>query len=207
MCQKGRAWIELSRENLAHNVRELQRILPKHTAMMPAIKANAYGHGAALVGKALQDMGISDFCVATVQEGIELRLAGITGQILILGYTHPSQFDELAHYNLVQTVIDYPYAQVLNDYGKALPVHVGIDTGMRRLGERSDAIEKIRAIWSFPHLKITGVYSHLCVSTGQQRRSAPLPSCKSSGFGPWWMRSIKAAYPALKHISRAATEF
>ena len=82
MCQKGRAWIELSRENLAHNVRELQRILPKHTAMMPAIKANAYGHGAALVGKALQDMGISDFCVATVQEGIELRLAGITGQIL-----------------------------------------------------------------------------------------------------------------------------
>ncbi len=166
MCQKGRAWIELSRENLAHNVRELQRILPKHTAMMPAIKANAYGHGAALVGKALQDMGISDFCVATVQEGIELRLAGITGQILVLGYTHPSQFNELAHYNLVQTVIDYPYAQVLNDYGKALPVHVGIDTGMRRLGERSDAIEKIRAIWSFPHLKITGVYSHLCVSDG-----------------------------------------
>ena len=95
-----------------------------------------------------------------------MKLAGDIGRRDEDVYKRQSQFNELAHYNLVQTVIDYPYAQVLNDYGKALPVHVGIDTGMRRLGERSDAIEKIRPIWSFPHLRITGVYSHLCVSDG-----------------------------------------
>ena len=146
MCQTGRAWIELSRANLSHNVRELQGILPGHTKIMAVVKANAYGHGAVLIGKALQDLGISDFCVATVQEGIALRQSGITGQILVLGYTHPSLFAELSHYNLVQTVIDHTYAQILSAYGKTLSVHVGIDTGMRRLGERSDALDDILSI-------------------------------------------------------------
>ena len=166
MCQTGRAWIELSRANLSHNVRELQGILPGHTKIMAVVKANAYGHGAVLIGKALQDLGISDFCVATVQEGIALRQSGITGQILVLGYTHPSLFAELSHYNLVQTVIDHTYAQILSAYGKTLSVHVGIDTGMRRLGERSDALDDILSIWKLPHLKITGLFSHFCVSDG-----------------------------------------
>lgn len=166
MYQKGRAWIELNLDNLLHNVKQLQALLPAQCAMMPAIKANAYGHGAKLIGQALQRMGIRDFCVASVKEAVELREAGITGQILVLGYTSPRQFYELAEYQLTQTVIDYDYAALLNEYPKPIRVHVGIDTGMHRLGERSDNIEHILSIWEFKNLSITGVFSHLCASDG-----------------------------------------
>ncbi len=60
-CQKGRAWIELNMENLVHNVRQFQNLLPDCCALMPAIKANAYGHGAEPIGKALSKLGIQSF--------------------------------------------------------------------------------------------------------------------------------------------------
>ena len=164
MYQKGRAWIELNMELLSHNVAQFQKLLPQGCALMPAIKANAYGHGASLIGRALWHMGICDFCVASVSEAIELRKAGISGQILILGYTSPLQFADLANYRLTQTIVDFDYAKQLNDFGKQICVHVGIDTGMHRLGERSENIEAIFQIWKLKHITVTGVFSHLCVS-------------------------------------------
>ncbi len=166
MYQKGRAWIELNLENLAHNVKQFQSLLPAKCMLMPAIKANAYGHGAVIIGQALEEMGITDFCVASVSEAVELRNAGITGRILVLGYTSPRQFAELVRYRLTQTVIDFSYARQLHDFGAMLDVHVGIDTGMHRLGERSDRLDRILKIWEFKNLNITGVFSHLCVSDG-----------------------------------------
>ena len=166
MYQRGRAWIELNLSHLAHNIKQFQKILPEKCAIMPALKANAYGHGAVLMGRALENMGISDFCVASIGEAIELRNAGITGQILVLGYTSPYQFSELSRYRLTQTVIDLPYARQLNDFGEPLCVHVSIDTGMRRLGERSDDMEQICQIFALSNLRITGVFSHLCAADG-----------------------------------------
>ena len=166
MYQKGRAWIELNMNHLLHNVTALKALLPAQCAMMPAVKANAYGHGAALIGKALQKNGIRSFCVASVSEAIALRNAGITGEILVLGYTTPHQFTDLAAYSLTQTVVDYPYARELSSFGTPISVHVGIDTGMHRLGEPSENREAIRSMWSLKNLKITGVFSHLCASDG-----------------------------------------
>ena len=168
--QKGRAWIELNMENLAHNARQFQKLLPDCCTLMPAVKANAYGHGAKRVGKVLSEMGISDYCVASVTEAVKLRQSGIKGQILILGYTPPCQFHELAQYHLTQTVVDLPYARLLNDYGHPVCVHVGIDTGMHRLGVRSEELDHICAIWELEHLNITGVYSHLCASDGNSEK-------------------------------------
>lgn len=167
--QKGRAWIELNMENLAYNVRQFQKILPKRCSLMPAIKANAYGHGAVLIGQALSQLGIHDYCVASVCEAVELRKAQITGQILILGYTSPCQFPVLEEYELTQTVVDLDYAKELNEYGREIQVHVGIDTGMHRLGERSEDVERICEVWKLKNLRITGVYSHLCVSDGNSK--------------------------------------
>lgn len=164
MCQKGRAWIELNIDHLAYNISQFRKLLSPSCAIMPAVKANAYGHGAVIIAKALQNLGIKDFCVATAGEAIELRQAGISGQLLILGYTSQKQFPDLVNYDLTRTVIDCSYAKLLNDYGRAVPVHVGIDTGMHRLGERSDHLKDIFKIWEFGNLRITGVYSHLCVS-------------------------------------------
>lgn len=166
MYQKGRAWIELNMGNLKHNIEEFRRLLPFDCALMPAVKANAYGHGAALVAKALQEQGIQAFCVASVAEGVQLRLSGIKGEILVLGYTHPAEFNNLVAFNLIQTVVDGDYAKQLQNDGRRFTVHVGIDTGMHRLGVRWDHIEQIVKIFQMPNLKVTGLFSHLCVSDG-----------------------------------------
>lgn len=165
ILKKGRAWIEVDSKNLRQNVHALQSLLPPDCKLMPAVKANAYGHGAVLVSKELNNMGIQSFCVASVSEGIELRKNGICGEILVLGYTHPAQFPLLKKYGLTQTVVDYNYAQILNQYGKKLKVHIKIDTGMHRLGERCEEIEKIEEIFSMKNLVTEGIYTHLCADT------------------------------------------
>ncbi len=161
-----RAWIELNLKNLAWNVGQLQGLLPASCKLMPAVKANAYGHGAVEISRALQKLGISDFCVASVEEGAVLREAGITGQILVLGYTPVSKIDGLCRYDLTQTIVDLDYARELSALGRRVFVHVGVDTGMHRLGEDCGSIEKILRIFRLPNLNVTGVFSHLCASDG-----------------------------------------
>ncbi len=168
MRDEGRAWIELDRQALRWNVDALRKRLPENCQLMPAVKADAYGHGAMLIASELSSMGVQAFCVACAQEGAELRRQGIKGEILILGYTHPDQFPLLSRYHLTQTVVDFSNAELLDSYGKKrhrkIPVHVGIDTGMHRLGERSENIDRICEICFMKHLEVKGLYTHLCVS-------------------------------------------
>lgn len=183
MGTKDRAWVEVDIGSLAHNVAQLKAILPLQCAMMPAVKADAYGHGAVIITKALQELGITDFCVATADEAIALRKANIEGQILILGYTPPNRVSDLARYALTQTVVDADYAKMLNDCGVNLAVHIGVDTGMRRLGERSDNIDGICRMWELSHLNITGVYSHLCAADGNSQREREVTKKQIAAFG------------------------
>ena len=157
-----RAWIELDLNSLRKNITALKKLTPQGCKLMPAVKANAYGHGAVLISKELNRLGIKSFCVASVSEGIELRQNGIKGEILILGYTYPEQFSMLRKYRLTQAVIDCSYAQLLNTYGKKLKVHLKIDTGMHRLGERAEHLDEICHIFSYKNLVIEGVFTHLC---------------------------------------------
>ena len=174
--KKNRAWIELNRNHLLHNIKELQHLAGENCALMPALKADAYGHGDVLTARILQDTGISDYCTATVDEAVRLRRAGIRGQILILGYTHPDAFPELEQYSLTQTVIDADYAEELSGHmqkvsasSRDLSVHVAINTGMHRLGIPYEDMDSILRVCSLPGLQITGIFSHLCVSDGQSR--------------------------------------
>lgn len=162
--EQGRAWIELDRAALCHNVEILRTLLPPGCALMPAVKANAYGHGAAPIARELNHLGIDAFCVAMAEEGVELRENGITGEILVLGYTHPVLFPILARYDLTQTVLDASYAEVLNQAELTIKVHIAVDTGMHRLGEPAANIECICKLFCLKNLNITGMYTHLCVS-------------------------------------------
>ena len=165
---KYRAWIELDMEALKHNVETLRSLLPKDCELMPAVKAEAYGHGAVLIARELNRLGVKAFCVATVPEGIQLRRAGIKGDILVLSYTHPRQFDLLRRYHLIQTVVDYPYAEKMAQYGKELRVHIAVDTGMHRIGIPCDRMDEIAGIFEFKNLKVEGIFSHLCVSDSEE---------------------------------------
>ncbi len=159
---KSRAWIELNMDNLRHNVDVLKAVLPPDCELMPAVKANAYGHGAVLIAKELNAVGVKALCVASADEGAELRRHEIQGVILILGYTPPEQFYLLNCFDLTQTVVDYEYAKLINSYALPIRVHIGIDTGMHRLGERSENIERIREMFDMENLKIDGLFTHLC---------------------------------------------
>jgi len=157
-----RAWIALDMNNLRKNISALKELTPQGCELMPAVKANAYGHGAVLISKELNRLGVKSFCVASISEGIELRRNGVKGEILILGYTHPEQFPMLWKYRLTQAVIDCSYAQLLNSYGKKLKVHIKIDTGMHRLGERVEHLDEICHIFDYNNLVVEGVFTHLC---------------------------------------------
>ena len=163
-----RAWIELDSRALKHNVEFLKSRLPKSCRLMPAIKAEAYGHGAVLIGRELNRLGVDAFFVDGLEEGVLRRSAGIKGEILFLGYTHPSRFAMLNKYHLTQAAVDYAYALELNRFGKPIHVHVAVDTGMHRLGERSENIERISSIYGMKNLIVDGIFSHLCAADMMQ---------------------------------------
>ncbi|WP_229106730.1 alanine racemase, partial [Paenibacillus sp. 1001270B_150601_E10] len=163
-----RAWAEINLSHFKHNVNELKRRLPDDCRIMAVVKANAYGHGSVPVAKCLQSIGVNAYAVAEIGEGIALRKAGIRGEILILGYTSPWQFEDLSRYDLTQTVIHAEYALALNQYGKKMKVHVKIDTGMGRLGESADQVERILSMYRQPHLLVTGTYSHFSVPDSER---------------------------------------
>ncbi len=160
----SRARIELDTAALARNVEFLRSCLPKDCRLMPAVKAEAYGHGAVIIARLLNQLNVDAFCVACLSEGIALREAGIKGEILILGYTAPVDLPLLVRYELTQTVVDYPYAQMLEQSGLTLHVHVAIDTGMHRLGLRCENVEEILAVYQMEHLVIDGLFTHLSAS-------------------------------------------
>lgn len=142
----GRAWVELDRAALLHNADVLRSLLPPGCQLMPAVKANAYGHGAVWVAQELNRAGVNAFCVATVTEGIELREHGVSGEILVLGHTHPTQFPLLRRYDLTQTILDRAYAEALNASGEKVLTQVAIDTGMHRLGLPWDDQDQLTAV-------------------------------------------------------------
>lgn len=161
-----RAWIELNMSNLENNINEFKSIIPKTTEIMAVVKANAYGHGAIPISKFLNSIGITNFAVATLQEGIELRKSGITGNILILGYTDISEIEYVIKYNLIQTIIDFPYAQKINSLKlkNKVNVHLKINTGLNRIGENYNNIDNFIKMFNMSNLSILGCFSHLGVA-------------------------------------------
>lgn len=169
-------------DNLRKNIAALQNAAPKQCRLMPVVKANAYGHGAVLIAKELNRLGITSFCVATADEGKELRQGGIKGEILVLGYTPPQQFFMLPKYRLTQAVIDLSYARRLNSNGKKVRVHLKIDTGMRRLGIHAEKIDEICAVFKCSNLIIDGIFTHLCCADSKTAADVKFTAAQAEAF-------------------------
>lgn len=162
---QNRAWIEIDLNNLEHNIKEIKKIISTDTKIMAVVKANAYGHGMAIIAKKLEMMGITDFAVATLEEAIILRENEIMGNILILGYTNTQNMKAIIKYDLIQTVVDEEYAKelLMLPFGSNIKVHLKINTGMNRIGIDYRNINFIKYLYK-SSLNILGIYSHLCVS-------------------------------------------
>ena len=135
---------------LASNYRAIARSLPKSCALMPVVKADAYGHGARHVARRLAEEGAPVFAVAVVEEGLELRRAGITQPILVMGWIGKDQLGSLVDGELTPNIHSVEQAEEMKIYlegeeGRGeprapLPVHVKLDTGMTRLGVRGEEL-------------------------------------------------------------------
>ena len=161
---RSRAWVEVDADTLRQNAENLRSILPGGCELMAVLKCEAYGHGAVKAARLLNSCGVRAFAVACAAEGVQLRRAGVKGVILVLGWTAPESFECLARYHLTQTVTEPDYARSLSAFGRNIDVHIKIDTGMHRLGTDPDDDKGIEEIFSLPHLRVTGMFTHLCVS-------------------------------------------
>lgn len=165
-----RAWVEINEAALYHNVQAIKKLLSPNTGFMAVVKADAYGHGAVKVAKTVIAAGGDAFAVATLQEGIDLRLADITVPILVLGAINTvEEIQALSLWNLEPTLCSpqqgHFFAATLREMGKTLPVHLKLDTGMSRLGVLwEDAVSFVSSIRECRELKIKSVYSHLATA-------------------------------------------
>lgn len=162
MKEKRRAWCIVSESALVHNKEVLEE--KACCPLMAVVKANAYGHGLVETAEILERNGVHWFCTATFDEALMLRKAGMKGNILILGNTDPWLVKELVKYDLIQTIVDVPYARALNTWGEQVKCHLAIDTGMHRIGVPFDDKEAVEEVLQLPYLDVSGIYSHLCVS-------------------------------------------
>jgi alanine racemase len=172
----NRAWAEINLDNIAHNVKEIRKIVNKRAEIMGVVKADAYGHGALEVAKTLIDSGISRLAVSMIDEAIQLRQNGVHVPILVLGYTDPVSSEDIIKYNVTQTVFSYDLALALSSaavsWGRKIKIHIKIDTGMTRIGFMPgyDAIKNVININELPGITIEGLFTH-CASADKKDKS------------------------------------
>lgn len=159
------AWIEVSTSAIEHNVRELAAMVAP-AQLWAVVKANGYGHGAADSARAALAGGAQGLCVALVQEGVELREVGIEAPILVLS-EQPGETAPTAIANRLTSTVYSPdgVAAIATAGGRSHPVHMKVDTGMRRVGVAiEDAVPLADLIAASPAVKLAGVFTHLAVS-------------------------------------------
>ena len=171
------AWAEINLQALRHNYREIKKQLAEGVKLCAVIKANAYGHGATVAARVALEEGAAYFAVAALSEAIELRQAGFTTPILVLGLIDPKDAAEVVDYDLTQVVCDLELAKALSAEAQAqdrkVKVHLKVDTGMGRIGVRKDEIGALAAeIAQLPNVVIEGMFSHFATADSKDKTYA-----------------------------------
>ena len=201
-------WAEIDLNAIAFNAAGLKARAGGKAELMVTVKANGYGHGAVQVARAALEGGATRLAVHRALEGVQLRQAGITAPILVMGYTLPAVSERVVRWNLTPTVNSQPQAEALSAAavaaGKMLPIHVKIDTGMGRYGLLPDeALGFVRFLSGLPGLALEGLYTHHAVADLADK------SFTRHQFGLYMnvVEQLEAAgftFP-LKHVSNSAT--
>lgn len=174
-----RTWAEVDLDAIAHNFRAARNHLPKDMKLLVTVKANAYGHGALRVAQLLQNR-VDYFALATMDEAVQLRQAGIRTPLLILGPVQPADYDRAAKYDVALTVSSLQEAGAISacgvSCGKKITVHMALDTGMSRIGFpcTEEAARQIRQAAALPGIYVEGIFSHFALSDSPDKSYANL---------------------------------
>lgn len=158
-------YAEIDLDAIRANVRAIRERVGTNVKIMPAVKANGYGHGAIEVSRAALEAGADMLGVASVEEALELRDANINAPILILGCVPAEAVDEIVRHCITTTVCDLKFGKVLSNaaakLGGTVCVHIKVDTGMGRIGLSCDECEKlVGSLQTLPNLQIEGLFTH-----------------------------------------------
>lgn len=152
-----------------HNIAQVRKLVGERVEILAVVKADAYGHGAVQVAKACQDAGTSMLGVALVDEGVELRQAGIDLPLLVQCCISEEEINTVLEHELTVTVATRETAERLSEaagrLGTIAKMHADVDTGMGRIGfPASTAADKIARLARLPNVELDGVYTHFATS-------------------------------------------
>lgn len=165
-----RSCVEIDLDALKHNFEEIKKAVTPGTDILAVVKADAYGHGALETAKTLIDGGAAGLCLATIDEAVELRKHGIKVPMMTLGFTDSSRFEDAVRYDVEQSVYSLDIAKALSDeavkQGKTCRIHIKLDTGMGRIGFKTDGseTEEIVRACTLPGIEPYGVFSHFAAA-------------------------------------------
>lgn len=185
------------------NIKAVQEHIPSTTKTYAVVKANAYGHGAVPVSRAVNEL-VDAYCVSNLDEAIELRQAGIDKEILILGVILADQIAAAIDYHVTVTATSLEWAESLKDQSldlSQLHVHVKVDSGMGRIGVRnlSQANQLIATLREWD-VKVDGIFTHF--ATADEANSDKFQ--EQLAFFTALVNDLDDK-PALVHASNSAT--
>ena len=173
-----RVYTKINLDNIQKNMQTVRQKFGDEMLIMGIVKANAYGHGAVEVAKALVEYGANVLGVAAIDEAVELRENGIDAPILILGQIFRQDYQTAIENDVTCTVADIVTAQGLSkkatELGKVAKVHIKIDTGMGRIGFQPDldGENDIKSIFKLENLSIDGAFTHFANADIADKTSA-----------------------------------
>lgn len=203
------AWAEIDCAVIADNMKELRRVTVPTARIMAVVKANGYGHGAVPISKAVLDNGADYLAVAIFNEAQELREAGITAPILILGYTPDEQVKQVVELDIAQTIYSFVGAEAVSEaavrLGKKAKIHIKIDTGLGRLGFMTDivSVQDIIKIAQLPGIEIEGMFTHFSVADDRDKEYTKLQYHRFLEFDSKIKKS--GLHIPIKHAANSAT--
>ena len=160
------AWVEINISNLEHNIKEIRKNVPKDVKLLGVVKADAYGHGAVMLAPTILASGIDMLGVASIDEGVDLRQAKIKCEILVLGAVPVWAVESAVQNDITISIWSYEHLKACQDTFKRTgikpKVHIKLDTGMNRIGIRSDeAVEFIKEVQKSDYVELKGIFTHL----------------------------------------------
>jgi len=168
-------WVEIDLDALDNNMKEIRRIVSPNTLITAVVKADAYGAGAVVASKELLSNGADRLAVSVLDEAVELRQAGITAKILILGSTTGKRAEELINFGVDAAVFHYEDALAFSKeavrQNRPVSLHIAVDSGMGRIGYRptEESIKEIKKISKLPNVILEGIFTHFAVADIQNK--------------------------------------
>ncbi|MCC8149917.1 MAG: alanine racemase [Lachnospiraceae bacterium] len=209
MKKHSRICAEINLDHFEHNLDEIRRLISPDTKICAVIKADGYGHGAVMLVHRMETREeIWGYAVATVEEAVILREAGMKKPILILGYVFDEDVDTLIDLDIRPTVFSYAAAEKLSAAAvrkkRSVKIHIKLDSGMGRIGFpcTEESAEVIAQIAALPHSKIEGIFSHFARADETDKSYANLQAERFS-FVVDCLEKRGVQIP-IRHISNSA---